>query len=50
MAYMAALEMPRTVPLRFPLGPRRPGYIRLRQTGADPVFYWSIAELKVYGS
>ena len=24
--------------------------IRLRQTGADPVFYWSIAELHVYGS
>jgi hypothetical protein len=24
-------------------------YIRMRQTGEDPVYYWSIAELVVYG-
>ncbi len=50
MAYVAALEIPRTVPLRFPLGNRRAQYIRMRQTGADRVYYWSIAELKIYGS
>ena len=50
MAYVAALEIPRTVPLRFPLGNRTARFIRMRQTGADRTFYWSIAELKVYGS
>ena len=50
MAYVAALEMPRTVPLRFPLGNRRAQYIRMRQTGADRIYYWTIAELKIYGS
>jgi hypothetical protein len=50
MAYVAALEMPRTVPLRVPLANRGARYIRMRQTGADRVYYWSIAELKVYGS
>ena len=49
MTYLSALELPRTVPLRFPVN--RPGrYVRLLQTGSDPVFYWSIAELHVYGS
>ena len=43
------LETPRTVPLRFPLN-RPARHIRMRQTGADPVFYWTIAELHVYGS
>ena len=49
MTYISALETPRTVPLRFPLN-RTARHIRLRQTDADPVFYWSIAELHVYGS
>jgi hypothetical protein len=31
----------------FPEVPVR--YIRLTQLGADPVFYWSVAELRVYG-
>lgn len=50
MAYVAALEVPRTVPLRVPLGNRRARFIRMRQTGADRIYYWSIAELRVYGS
>jgi hypothetical protein len=49
MTYVAALEMPRTVPLRIPLN-QRGRHIRLRQTGADRTWYWSIAELKIYGS
>ena len=48
--YVAALEMPRTVPLRIPLGNRRAQHIRMRQTGRERIYYWSIAELKVYGS
>ena len=50
MTYVAALEAPHTVPLRIPLGDRALRYIRMRQTGADRVYYWSIAELGVYGS
>ena len=50
MTYVAALEMPRTVPLRLPLANRTARYLRLRQTGADRIYYWSIAELKIYGS
>jgi hypothetical protein len=49
LALSAALERPLDIPLRFPLerGPAR--YVRLRQTGTEDVFYWSIAELRVYG-
>ena len=50
MTYVAALEMPRTVPLRIPVPNRRARYIRMRQTGADRTYYWTIAELKVFGS
>jgi hypothetical protein len=50
MTYVAALEIPRTVPLRIPLGNRRAQYVRMRQTGADRTYYWTIAELKVFGS
>jgi hypothetical protein len=50
MTYVAALEIPRTVPLRIPLGNRRSQYVRMRQTGADRTYYWTIAELKVFGS
>jgi hypothetical protein len=49
MTYLSALELPRTVPLRFPLN-RQARFVRMLQTGSDPVFYWSIAELHVYGS
>ena len=38
------------MPLRYParqIASRR--YIRLRQTGADRIYYWSIAELHIYG-
>ena len=50
LAFVAALELPRSVPLRLPLGHAAARYLRLRQTGEDPVYYWSIAELQVYGS
>ena len=50
MTYVAALEMPRTVPLRIALANHRARYIRMRQTGADRTYYWTIAELKVFGS
>jgi hypothetical protein len=45
----AALEQPLTIPLRFAIEPRGARFVRLRQTGSDEVYYWSIAELRVYG-
>jgi hypothetical protein len=47
-ALWAGIENPRTLPLRFPVGADA-RHLRLRQTATDPVFYWSIAELIVYG-
>jgi hypothetical protein len=47
-ALTAAVFHPTIVPVTFPLGGRRARYVRLTQLAADPVFYWSIAELRVY--
>ena len=49
LALSAALEQPLDVPLRFPFEPRQGRFIRLRQTGRERIYYWSIAELSVYG-
>jgi hypothetical protein len=49
IALIAALKEPFAVPLRFVLKGQTGRYIRLRQTSSDPVFYWSIAELRVVG-
>ena len=49
IAVLGALRSPREAPLVLPVGGRMARYIRLRQTAADPVFYWSIAELEVVG-
>jgi hypothetical protein len=46
---IAALEAPLTVPLRLPLDWSPARYIRLRQMSKDSIYYWSIAELRVYG-
>jgi hypothetical protein len=50
VALVGALKEPVTVPLRFPLDGAAARFIRLRQTSSDPVYYWSIAELKVVGN
>jgi hypothetical protein len=49
LALSAALEEPLTIPLRFPFDPRAARYVRMRQTGRDRIYYWSIAELRIYG-
>jgi hypothetical protein len=49
LAFSAALEEPLDLPLRFPFEPRAARYIRLKQTGTDEIYYWAIAELRVYG-
>lgn len=49
IALIGAVRHPREVPLSFvwPGVPAR--LIRLRQLGEDPVFYWTIVELMVFG-
>ena len=49
VALSAALEQPLTIPLRFPFDARQARYVRLRQTGTERIYYWSIAELRIYG-
>ncbi len=45
----AAVFHPTVVPITFPIQPQEARFVRLTQLGSDPVFYWSIAELRVYG-
>ncbi len=49
-ALVAALLDARQLPLTFAFGPVTTRYIRLTQTGADPYYYWTIAELRVFGA
>ena len=49
IAFSAALDQPLDVPIRTMFDPRPARYVRLRQTGSDDVYYWSIAELRVFG-
>jgi hypothetical protein len=49
LAFSAALEQPLDVPLPFPFEPRTARFVRMRQTGTEGVYYWSIAELKIMG-
>jgi hypothetical protein len=48
LAFVTAVRDPKRVPLVFQLGNREARYVRLRQLGQDPTFYWSIAEVAVY--
>jgi hypothetical protein len=47
VVFVATIHDPKRVPLTYPLDGRRARYIRLRQVGRDPIYYWSIAEISV---
>lgn len=47
--FTGGVRDPREMPLLYGLPHVRARWIRLRQLGHDPVFYWSIFELHVYG-
>ena len=49
LAYLAALNDPLNVPLRFAFESAQARYVRMRQSGRDDVYYWTITELKVTG-
>jgi hypothetical protein len=48
-ALVGAIQDPRRVPIAIGLGDVTTRFIRLRQIGSDPVYYWSVAELSVLG-
>jgi len=47
--YDAALRSPREVPVTLPVHRDRVRFLRLRQTGSDPGYGWTIVELRVIG-
>jgi hypothetical protein len=49
LAFVAALEAPRDMPLTFRFAPVRTRYLRLRLLSNDETYYWSVAELRVLG-
>jgi hypothetical protein len=49
IAYLAALDDPLNVPLRFAFEATPARFVRLRQLSKDDIFYWTITELKVVG-
>jgi hypothetical protein len=48
-AFVGAVRRPAEVPLSFALPHVPARLVRLRQLGHDPVFYWTIFELNVFG-
>jgi F5/8 type C domain-containing protein len=46
--FVAAVRDPKRVPIVISLGQQPARYIRLRQHGVEPTYYWSIAELSVH--
>ncbi len=49
IAFAGAVRHPKDVPLAFALPHVPARLLRLRQLGQDPVFYWTIFELTVFG-
>jgi hypothetical protein len=49
VAFFAALEDPLNVTLPFVFERRQARYLRFVQNGSDPVYYWTVVELRVIG-
>jgi hypothetical protein len=49
LAFVAAFEAPRDVPLRYRFAPTPARLLRMRLTKNDETYYWSIAEMRVLG-
>ena len=50
LAFVAAFESPRDLPLKYRFPPTPARMLRMRLTKDDKIFYWSIAELRVLGT
>jgi hypothetical protein len=48
-ALTAAMIQPTVMPVTFPVHVDGARYVRVTQLGSHPVFYWSVAEIRVYG-
>jgi hypothetical protein len=49
VAFFAALEDPLNVTLPFVFERRQARYLRFVQNGSDPIYYWTVVELRVIG-
>ena len=49
LAFVAAFEHPRDVPLRYRFAPTPARLVRMKLTENDDTYYWSIAEIHVLG-
>ena len=49
LAFVAAFESPRDVPLRYRFMPTPARLLRMTLTRNDDTYYWSIAEIRVLG-
>jgi hypothetical protein len=49
LAFVAAFEQPRDVPLRYRFAPTPARLLRMRLTENDDTYYWSIAEIRILG-
>jgi hypothetical protein len=49
LAFVAAFEAPRDVPLRYRFAPTPARSLRMKLTKNDDIYYWSIAEIRVLG-
>jgi hypothetical protein len=49
LAFVAAFEAPRDVPLRYRFAPTPARVLRMKLTKNDDTYYWSIAEIRVLG-
>jgi len=49
LAFVAAFEVPRDVPLRYRFAPTPARLLRMKLTENDDTYYWSIAEMRILG-
>lgn len=49
LTFSGGLDRPRDMPATIRIPPTRARYVRLTQTGAELVNYWSVAELRIFG-
>ena len=50
LTFSGGLDRPRDMPATIAFPPSRARYLRFTQTGAELVNYWSVAELRIFGS
>jgi hypothetical protein len=49
LALSAALDDPLTLAMPFAFEPRAARFVRLTETAPEEKYYWSVAELRIFG-